>query len=328
MTSPRNVTLDLLRVIGMFFVMLNHSPGDPDIKTAPGIFFLKGFLVCGAVPVFFLLSGYFGARRIDSTSLSAKDYVQEKARTLIIPFLFWNAAVLLLVLLAKYAGWDSSFRGGGAYFDVNFSALSIGSALTGIGRLPIVYQFWFLRDLIVVVFVAFLLCRHVPKIPLLPWFFFLIPLPMASSLGYYLLGHELHSYLPPEQFPSFRSSILYCAGWSLMGIGVIAGIIAVPRLLQEIGSAAFIFMLTIVASRSPFVARISALGPAVFFVYATHEPLQTIISKEWQSHHLPAYGTLFCFLLIPTTVFAVCAVAYVILRKISPGPLAFATGGR
>jgi hypothetical protein len=198
----------------------------------------------------------------------------------------------------------------------------------GIGRTPIVYQFWFLRDLIIATFLAFFLCRHVPKIPLLPWLFFFIPLPVAASLGYYLLGYQLHSYLLPGKFPTVHVSFLYCACWLLMGIGVLVNMIVIPFPLQQIGSAAFIFMLAIIAAANSLTARLSILGSAVFFVYAAHEPLQTILSKSWQILHIPAYGTFLCFLLIPAVVFPLCVVTYRILRNLAPRLTAFVTGGR
>jgi len=328
MTSPRNAVLDLVRVVGMFFVMFIHSPFDADIKIAPGIFFLKSFLAVGAVPVFFLLSGYLGARKIDSAAVSAKVLFLEKWRSLVVPFLFWNSALLSLIFLLKSIGLESVFKGSGTYFDVNCSISSILSALFGIGRFPIVYQFWFLRDLIVAFLFAFLLCRFFPKIPLLPWFFFFIPLPMASSLGYYLLGHQLYYSLPPEKFPSFRLSILYCACWCVAGAGILLQIVYIPYPLQQIGSATFIFMLANVFGGVSLFARLSVLAPAVFFIYATHQPLQSIAAKAWQSLHIPAYGTSLCFIFVPAIVFPLCAVSYYLLRSVSPRLLAFATGGR
>ena len=328
MDSTRNATLDLIRVTGMLFVMFIHSPLEADIQTSPAMFFLKHFIARGAVPVFFLLSGYLGARRINSSSCSAKSFIKGKLETLVVPFLFWNSFVLLLVFLAKYAGLDSIARGNGTYFDVELSASSIGCALFGIGRYPIVYQFWFLRDLIVVTFVAFALCRYAPKVPLLPWLLFFVPLPMASSLGYYLLGHQLNANLPPDRFPDVRPSCLYCGCWFLMGIAILVGSIQIPFPLQQLGSSAFIFMLAIILSWNSFTRRLSVLGPGVFFVYATHEPLQTILAKGWQAFHLPAYGTLFCFLLIPGVVFATCMSAYFVIRRVFPRSMALVTGGR
>jgi hypothetical protein len=113
-----------------------------------------------------------------------------------------------------------------------------------------------------------------------------------------------------------------------MGAGVVLGSITISYPFQQIGSAAFIFMLAVGFSSTSFAPRLSAIGPSVFFVYAIHEPLQTIIAKTWQSLQIPAYGTLFCFLLIPATVFPLCVIAYSILRRMTPQLMVFATGGR
>ena len=113
-----------------------------------------------------------------------------------------------------------------------------------------------------------------------------------------------------------------------MGIGVIMGFVAIPYPFQQIGSAVFIFSLGLIVSVCSFKARLAALGASIFFVYATHEPLQTIMAKAWLSLHIPAYGTLFCFLVIPAITFSLCMGAYFTLHKIAPRILAFITGGR
>lgn len=328
MASMRNITFDLVRVIGIFFVMLMHSPVVADVTSTPEIFFLKKFIAGGAVPSFFFLSGYLGAGKMASSSISARAYFQGKLRTLVIPFLFWNTLVLLLVFCMKYAGMDSALQGGGAYFQVELSVSAIAAALFGIGRTPIVYQFWFLRDLIVVVPVAFILCRYAPRIPFLPWLLFFIPVPMASSLAYYLLGYQMHSSFPSMKLPDWKSSVGYCTCWLLMGVGIALEIVHVPYPLWQMGNAAFIWMLASIASACPFPARLASFGPAVFFIYATHEPLQTLMGRLWQRLNIPAYDTLFCFLVVPMVAFLLCLLAYRLFQRIAPGVLAFATGGR
>lgn len=328
MIHHRNLTLDLFRVLGIFFVMLIHSPITGDIKSNPEIFFFKDFIASGAVPAFFILSGYFGAKSFENKTLNIGAFSKEKLRTLIIPFLIWNTLALILVFTAKALEIDSAFKGGGAYFDVNFSFHSISFALLGIGRFPIVYQFWFLRDLIVVVFLAFAICRYLPKIPLLPILFLIIPVSFLSSLGYYLMGNYLYSYLPQENFPKPKPSVYYCASWLLMGIGILTNFLIVPYPLKQIGSAAFLFMFAVVLSKKSIGIQLSKVGPAVFFIYATHEPLQTICAKIWQLVHLPFYGTIFCFLIIPIIIFPLCFISYRILKLVAPRFLAVATGGR
>jgi fucose 4-O-acetylase-like acetyltransferase len=312
----------------MLFVMFIHSPVDGDAKSSPAIFLLKGYFASGAVPIFFLLSGYLGAKTLQTPTLRFSAFARNKLRTLIIPFLFWNLFVLILVFSAKSSGLASGFRGSGAYFDVEFSLSSIACATFGIGRPPIVYQFWFLRDLIVVSFAAFILRRALPKIPLLPWFFFFIPIPMASSLGYYLLGHHLHGILPTEKFPKVDSSLIFCLCWFGMGIGVLVGWVNIPYPIQQVGSASFILMIAISLAATRLRHKVALLGPATFFVYATHEPLQTIIAKVWQALNIPHYGTLFCFLLIPASVYLISVVGYFFLCKITPQLMSVATGNR
>ena len=86
MDSKRNPVLDVVRIISMIFVLFIHSPGgDPNFS--PSVYFLKVFIAGGAVPIFFLLSGYLGARKIDDRTVSLAQYSMEKFRTLIIPFL-------------------------------------------------------------------------------------------------------------------------------------------------------------------------------------------------------------------------------------------------
>lgn len=328
MNRPRIITLDALRVIAIWLVMCIHSPVVSDMQATPGIWFIKDFIACGAVPVFFILSGWLGAARLNSEAVGARAFFAEKFRTLAVPYLFWNALVLALVLTAKAAGMDSLVRGGGAYFNVEFHPSSLLAALLGIGRPPIVYQFWFLRDLILAVIAAFAICRFLPRIPLLPWLLFLLPHPLAPSLGYYLLGHQLASAVTPEQFPRARGAVLYAAGWALIGTGLMSGFLSVPHPLLPLGSAAFIFMVALIAGRLGGARPLAALAPAVFFVYATHEPLQTLLGRVWEKLQWPGYGTFICFLAVPAIVFPVCTTAFWLLKTWTPKLASLMTGGR
>jgi fucose 4-O-acetylase-like acetyltransferase len=328
MKQNRLPVLDVLRVVGMIFVMFIHSPADESTTTNATIFMLKGFLASGAVPIFFILSGYLGAKSLLNPAIGISVFARNKLGTLIIPFLFWNALVLALVFMAKATGLASGFRGSGAYFDLDFSLSSISCALFGIGRPPIVYQFWFLRDLIVVSFAAFLICRRLPRIPMLPWLLLLLPFPMVSSLGYYLLGHDMKGFVGPERFPKVHSSIMFCLCWLGIGILTFEGLIKISFPILQVGSSCFLLMLAIPLSVSRWSNKIALLGPATFFIYATHEPLQTTIAKLWQALNIPFYGSLFCFLVIPTFVFFVCVVIYFFLSRIAPQLISVVMGNR
>ena len=156
MKTTRLPVLDLVRVISIFVLTLIHCPVTDGGEKLPATSLVKAFhfLGSGVPPLFFLLSGYLGACKINDRAVRMGRYAGEKLRTLAVPFLFWNALLLSLIFLAKALGIETITRSGGAYFNVNLTLPSVLSAWLGIGRAPIVYQFWFVRDLIVVSILA------------------------------------------------------------------------------------------------------------------------------------------------------------------------------
>jgi len=328
MDTTRSNSLDLLRVIAIVCVTLIHSAIGSDVRSGSKILEFIGCLTAGAVPAFFLLSGYLGARKINSKDVDIYSYIKEKFHTLAVPFLFWNALVLSLVFVVKFSGLSELMRGGGAYFDVDLTFTSMASALLGIGRLPIVYQFWFLRDLIVVSLVSVMVCRYTPRIPLLSWLLFFIPLGMAHSMAYYLLGYSLKEYFPASGFPSPKTSGLYCVGCIVIGWGIGFRWTSIPYPLFEIGAAAFLFFLSLVLYHFRLGKCLAALGAATFMVFAIHEPTQTVIFRVWQAKGWPGFNSAVCYFLVPLVVFCLGVSFYYAMRRFFPGLLKYTTGGR
>lgn len=323
--AARQTKIDILRVIAIFFVMLIHSSADSRHDL---IFFFKVFIANGAVPVFFILSGYLGARKIDSPECSARDYFFAKFHGLIIPYAFWNIVLLGLVLIFKSLGIGDLFRGGGSYFDVEPSISSITSALLGINRFPIVYQFWFLRDLILASFAAFFIIRYLPRIPFLPWLLFFVPLPIASSLGYFLLGYEIKRLKFDDLDQLFQGVNIFLCVWIIAGIATISGKFSIPYPLVQLGSAAFLIFIANLISHIPHAAKLGALGSATFFVYAVHEPSQTVITKCLEKVGISVEANITWFFVIPFFVFGISSVVFHCLARFLPRFLAMITGGR
>ncbi|HSJ05008.1 MAG TPA: acyltransferase [Verrucomicrobium sp.] len=327
MQAKRNEVLDLVRVIGIFCIMLCHSPFEGESEHY-GFRYVRGFLACGATPAFFLLSGYLGSRKLKNVTTSFGMLLKEKWRTLVVPFLFWSTLVLCLVGVIKATGWADSLSRHGSYFAVEGTPGSLVSAFFGIGRPPIAYQLWFVRDLFLVNLVAFVLVRRLPRIPFLPWYLLFIPLPFCRSLGFFLLGLQLASVVPLEKFPGARQSFLSAACWSLVGWAFVSRWMEIPQPLVQLGSAMFILMTALILGRLPWARVLAAAGPGVFFVSATHEPLQTVLGRLWQKAGLTGYGTFFCFLAIPLLTYPICLAAYFLASRWWPGWTAMVTGGR
>ncbi|MCI5179943.1 MAG: hypothetical protein D3911_11610 [Candidatus Electrothrix sp. AW3_4] len=104
-----------------------------------------------AVPLFFLLSGYLFFWDWQWSWHHYGRKLLSRFRSLLLPFLFWNSLTLALLALAQSIPALSS------YFPDKDGAISAYSvydyfnALLGIERFPVAYQFWFIRDLLVIV---------------------------------------------------------------------------------------------------------------------------------------------------------------------------------
>lgn len=327
-SSPnRSENIDVLRTIAMIFVMFLHTPVPQESKTFP-LIYLSEFLGWGAVPCFFLISGYLADRKIHDLSVPWLVWTKSKLVTLGIPFLFWNSLFLAGVWVLKLAGIATISRGHGAYFDLEPTLASNISALLGIGRHPIVYQFWFLRDLIVVSIFAPVLLRHFPKIPFLGGFLLLLPSQLANSMGYFLLGCSLHGIALPVRPLSNVSINLYMGAWVSIGLAVLGGLLTIHPPLVPLGSAVFLYFLSRSLLGTSTGIFLAALGPATFFIYAVHEPTQSILGKLWDASHIPFYGSSLGFLTIPALVFALCSICYFAIHRLYPQCLWLLTGSR
>lgn len=326
--SRRLEVVDILRVIGIWLVMFVHSPVEYSEYSNPWVYVLKNFLARGAVTMFLILSGYLNAGRICGMKFRWKDYAKEKWRALILPYLFWNVLVLTLVLVMNRWGVGMEFRGGGAYFQVEETVNSAFSAIFGIGRDPIVYQFWSFRDLIVAVFVGAAMERWLPRVPLLPFLLILVPLPVIPSIGFYLLGHRLAEKMPRETLMNIRGGGIYVVLWLAMGVAAFYGWVSVVTPILRLCGASCLFMMALVLVRWRWGKVLAQWGPLTFFLYAVHEPTQGLLGKVWQKVDLPGYGTEWSFVMVPVVTFCGALVAYRVLEWACPWLLRVATGNR
>ncbi|MBP3981946.1 acyltransferase [Acidovorax sp. JG5] len=182
-SSERLTTLRFPLIIGVVFIHaynteVGFSNGVIGIdNTGYWVNFCRNLISQGmarvAVPLFFLISGYFF---FIGFSFSAKNYktkLKSRLKTLLIPFLFWNILTLFLIALAQHIPTTQSFFSGKNASISKFEIFDYFNAVFGIDRSPISYQFWFIRDLIVMVLIApaiYFLLNKASKIVLLVLF--------------------------------------------------------------------------------------------------------------------------------------------------------------
>lgn len=117
---------------------------------APEVYPIYGFIryflcdVVGriAVPVFFLISGFLFFRWTNDFSLAVyKKKIFRRIQSLLVPYIFWNTIYILAFIVLGVFSKDSAF-------DI-YRQFDLMTILKQLRIAPPCFQFWFLRDLMV-----------------------------------------------------------------------------------------------------------------------------------------------------------------------------------
>lgn len=296
-----------------------------------------------SVPLFFLMSGYLFFLDFEPTVAGLLTKLKARSRTLLLPFLFWNTATLLVVAAAQSFPASARYLSGKTELVSNLSGVVFLDAIFGVHGKPISYQFWFIRDLMVLVLLTplvYLLCRR-GGLPVLlagfalwlangRWF----PVPALDATVFFTAGSWL----------AIKKIDLFCVD----RIGLFALMLYIPVLLFDaiwFGDApnAFVPKVSIVlgvicalwltrfAIRSDDIkSHLVRLSGASFFVFAAHEPLLTICRKLLY-RLMPPHSSLLAlgfYFLIPAFVIGVLVALYPRMKLHFPRFMALSCGGR
>lgn len=113
-------------------------------------FLLSKLMASIAVPIFYVFSGYLFFKN------TANDYIEKlrkRVRTLLIPYIFWNIVVVVFYFLAQI--FMPSMVSGNNKLIVDYNAIDWFKVFWNYkDEMPICYQLWFIRDLMVVVLMS------------------------------------------------------------------------------------------------------------------------------------------------------------------------------
>lgn len=293
-----------------------------------------------AVPLFFLMSAFLLFRSFTPTLAGYLDKLKSRARTLLIPYLFWNTALLAAVAVAEHLPATAPFFiHGTPPFE---SPLQYLSTVYGGQTYPFAFQFWFIRDLMLLVVAAPLVYLAVrwagpPLIAALAvlwvsgtWVSF--P-PDVESVLFFTLGAWLAvKRVDPFAIDRFWPAIAGTTAALLLAALLAQGsVFAAPAgHIASAGVIAVLLCLSGAALESPrWRAALLALAPASFIVFALHEPLQSILRKLiYRFVPVSDLGAFAIYLLVPVLVIAVTIGVHALLRRHAPKMLAVVTGGR
>lgn len=304
-----------------------------------------------AVSLFFFISGFLFFYK--TPSFTRQTYLQKlkkRARTILVPYIFWNLLVIAFFFLSQnflpglmsgrnkliddYSISDWCW----AFWNASMTNPHNNNAA------PICYQFWFIRDLMVVMLfsplIHFLLVKLrqyavlcLGVIWLFDWWFniigFSITVIFFFSAGAYFSIHN-RSFIRTIK-PLFPASIMLYAliavaelyfmnqTWYeyLHNIGIVIGIVVAITLTAH-------FVEKGKWQASPFLSSSS------FFIYAYHAMPLAFITKFLFEYIKPhSDGTiLILYVLCPTITILTGLLIYKCLKKYLPKTTALITGGR
>lgn len=296
-----------------------------------------------AVPLFFLMSGYFFFLGFSFSVNNYKTKVKSRLSTLLIPFLFWNILTLCLIALAQYLPATQSFFSGKNAQISTFGIYDYFNVLFGIDRSPISYQFWFIRDLMVMILIApaiYLFLNKASKVVLFTiftlWFLNVWPIfiPSAAAFAFFYAGaYFAHSNTNIFALDRFGPLILLLYLVTLLIDTSTKGYvfneyIHHAGILLGIGSA--LFVTNAVVKTAYLKKALMWASGCSFFVFAVHEPLLTVMRKISYKMLQPNNDLLVLslYLIIPFFVIALSMLAYMAIKSIAPKFLSVISGGR
>lgn len=296
-----------------------------------------------AVPLFFLMSGYFFFLGFTWSWRGFGRKLATRAKTLLLPYLFWTVFGVGIRFLGQSIPAVKAYFGGGGRLLTDYSLYDLANAVLGLTRAPEAYHFWFIRDLMFLMIVSpliFLVLRHL-ALPFLGAMFVVwitagwpIYTPDAVgvlffSVGVYLamqgktlfLFDKYGKWFVLAYFPVLLADVIwYEASFNLClhRCGIVFGLVAI------------LFGSNRILAHERLKNVLLRLGGASFFVYAAHEPLLGIArTLAFQLFPLNRpYTMLLIYLFVPLAVVAGLVGVHGMLRSIIPRTLAVITGGR
>jgi peptidoglycan/LPS O-acetylase OafA/YrhL len=241
-----------------------------------------------SVPLMFWIAAYllFGSY-VPTWDCLAKKWAN-RVRSLVLPYLLWNALLLLLILAMGAVGRLSVDSVPAWVFEYK-SLDGVASAFWS----PVDYPLWFVRNLIVLVALApvfYWLCRRVPWLLLLAsgTFWWLSPYD-ASSLGRSLFWFSLGAVCAvakPDllKLERWRRPVIAC--WAVCVV-VACGVgwqgkqlpwqIVSP--LTAVGAVGMWLAAGVIGEKAVLADRLTGAARHAFFAYVSHAPIVSAVFK-------------------------------------------------
>lgn len=296
-----------------------------------------------SVPLFFLLSGYLFFVGFEWSFQQYAAKLRTRVRTLVVPYYFWNCLTIGLIAIAQAVPTTQIYLSQRIPPLEEVSVYDLLQILSGVAAPPPAFQFWFIRDLFIMVLLVpaiytALLLAPISYLAILfvCWFVGIWPVSMPASVaalffstGMYLSVRRKNLFCLDRYGP-----ILVVAYLVLLLLDALSKNKPYTLYLHQtgviIGIPTALFATKLLAHSPGLRMRLVSLSHASFFVFAAHQPLLTVLRKVFYIAFQPKYATetLLLYFSLPILVILMTVGAYRTLFLIAPRFLAFITGGR
>lgn len=352
---------DILRfplIIGVIFIH-NYGIGEGTefvyAQSHNSLFYITNQLfsqILGriAVPIFFLMSGYLFFYKTEFNLIIYKKKLISRIKSLLIPYIFWNTAFVVIYFLVDKIPLISSFFQNSADYNFRyFIECFVGKVEENQNMsYPAAYQFWFIRDLIVMVIFSpliHLLLVYSKKIGIiilgLFWYFGLT-LPFLGVYGFSsiaLFFFSLGAYFSINR----KNLVTICSVFGsyfyiLYAILVFTDLITIGSDIHKfIHNAGIIIGIICCFNLSSYFINCKGfkintyLSKASFFVFAIHDPwvlstLRKIINRLF--YYRDDFSMVLMYLIEIVATIYLSLLIYKILKRTMPRFTAIISGGR
>ena len=300
--------------------------------------------VFGRLPALILFSGFLFFRSGFSARIYGKN-LKRRAKSLLVPYLFWNAAVVVYTLSLQF--W--LLRHGETPDSKLIVDYTLHDWKTAFWTAPIASQFWFIRNLMIASVISplfYVLIRYLKIFGLiliaLPWFLGIrmwIGINMIDEVPLFLFFFAAGTWLALRK-ENFVLRMMPHWGWTGI-VFLLSACFQVYRYVAGLPAVAIVDKLGLCASVVFFIALsgklISSgklkvnvpLCQSSFFIFATHfipvgivkMLLMNVLTETPWSYFLIH---IVCFVV----VLGFCLGVYKLLHRITPRFLSVITGGR
>ncbi len=312
--------------------------------------FLSDVLPMISVPLFFFISGFLFFYKIDFNKYIYKKKVQNRVKTLLVPYLIWNFIGFLILITQMHPRFLSLFpllkdyridiTEFISYFWIRELPMDAGER-----AFPINAPLWFIRDLMLLVLASPIIYYLIKKIKVI--FILLMGaiyyFNLAKNLGVPEICHQSIFFFPLGAFFSinhlnfveFAEKVKWTLyAYPLLAIGdTLTKGAAYNFWFNKTGIMIGMVVTILIVSnliKNNKIHTSKFLSNASFFVYAAHLLFMTKYMKVLVMIIQPQspYLVLILYFFVPITTIIFCLGTYKLLYKISPTVARTVTGGR